>query len=72
MNNNPFSRIELMFWNLTIRTLSQSDFARNCLRKTYEFTHSSEIAPVGILIGVTGAAGLASGYLFYFLTMGTR
>jgi hypothetical protein len=72
MNSNFLSRIELFFWNFTIRTLSQSDMARSGVRKAYQITHNIEGAALGILLTVSGVAGLASGYLFYFLRMSLR
>ncbi len=72
MKTSPFSRVELFFWNLTIQALSETGLARAGLRKAYRLAHSSEAASMGIRVGVTGVAGLLSGYLFYFLTGGLR
>lgn len=72
MNLTSFSRIELHFWNLAIRALSHSDLTRRFVQETYAFTHQAKNASLGVLIGVSGAAGLISGYLFYFLRMGLR
>ncbi len=72
MNYNPLSRVELFFWNLTIQALSESGVARTGLRKAYRLVHHSDAASMGILVGVTGVAGLVSGYMFYFLTSGLR
>ncbi len=72
MKNNPLSRVELFFWNLTIQALSESGVARIGLCRAYQLAHNSEAASMGILVGVTGVAGLLSGYLFYFLTGGLR
>lgn len=66
--NHILSRVELGFWNLTIRTLSQSRVARIFLQKAYQVTHTSEYTSLGILMGISGVIGLASGYVFYFIT----
>lgn len=72
MNNNILTRIELQFWNFVIQTLSQSNFTRAFLKKSYELTHASEVTSLGILVGISGVVGLVSGYLFYFLTAHMR
>ncbi len=72
MKNHPFSRAELIFWDLTIQALSESGVTRSFLRKFYQLTHSPEITSMSIIVGISGAAGLASGYLFYFLTNSLR
>ncbi len=72
MKNHFISRVELSFWNLTIRALSQSDFARTSVQKAYHLLNDSETAAFGILIAVSGVAGLVSGYLFYVLRMSLR
>ena len=72
MNSNSFSRVELFFWNFAIRALSQSDFARSCIKEAYKLTHETKTGSLGILLGISGFAGLLSGYLFYFLRMGLR
>jgi hypothetical protein len=68
MNKNPFSRFELLFWDFAIRALSFFRTARTQLSKNGQLAYSSDTASLGILIGIAGVAGLASGYLFYFLT----
>ena len=70
--NSSFSRIELHFWNLTIRALSNSDLARRLFKEAYDFSHRVKMPSLGILISVSGAAGLVSGYMFYFLQIGLR
>jgi hypothetical protein len=70
--NSSFSRIELHFWNLAIRALSNSDLARRLFKEAYDFSHRAKLPSFGILISVCGAAGLISGYLFYFLQAGLR
>lgn len=72
MNLKSFSRIELHFWNFAIQALSHSDLARRFVKEAYTFTHQARNASLGLMIGVSGAAGLISGYLFYFLRMGLR
>lgn len=72
MSLNIFARMELLFWNLTIQTLSQSDMARMLVRKAYNMTNGSEVTSLGLLMGATGIVGLVCGYLFYFLTLGIR
>jgi hypothetical protein len=72
MSLNIFARMELLFWNLTIQALSQSDLARTLVRRAYNLTNGSEVTSLGILMGATGIVGLVCGYLFYFLTLGVR
>lgn len=72
MNLNSFSRIELHFWNFAIRALSTSDVARRLVKDAYDFTHQVKSMPLSIVIGISGVAGLVSGYLFYFLQMSLR
>lgn len=66
------SRIELFFWNFAIRALSQSNLTRSFLRKVYSMVNLSEMTSWGILMAACGLLGLASGYVFYFLTLGMR
>jgi len=61
------SRIELVFWNMTIQALSKSKTARQVIRRVFQFLHDSEAASVGVLLGISGVVGLVSGYLFYFV-----
>ncbi len=68
MNTQFVNRFELLFWNFAIRMLSYSRFTRSFLRKSYQLMHASEVASMGILLGISGVIGLFSGYLFYFLT----
>lgn len=70
--NSSFSRVELHFWNLAIRALSNSSLARRLFKEIYDFNHEVKAVSLGILISIAGAAGLVSGYLFYFLKMGLR
>ena len=72
MSLNLFSRMELLFWNFTIKALSQSDLARTVVRKAYNLTNGSDVTSLGLLVGASGIIGLACGYLFYFLTMSLR
>lgn len=71
-NNNIFVRFELLFWNIVIRTLSNSGLMRNFLRKVYDLTHNVETASIALLIVFTGLAGLVSGYMFYYVTVSMR
>ena len=70
--NSPFSRLELHFWNFAIRALSNSDLARRLFKEAYDFFHREKMPSLAILISVSGAAGLLSGYIFYFLQAGLR
>jgi hypothetical protein len=72
MTLNFFARVELLFWNFAIDTLSQSDLARSIVRRAYSLTNGSEISSLGLLMGATGIIGLVCGYLFYFLTLSVR
>jgi len=67
MNRSVFTRIELVFWNLTIQALSQPGFMRSFTRRAMQLLHDSEVTSLGILLGISGVVGLVSGYLFYFV-----
>ena len=64
---NFFKRCELLFWDLAIRILSRSRTARS-ERQPENLTSRTDTATMGILFGLCGMAGLASGYLFFILT----
>jgi hypothetical protein len=72
MKINFLSRIELVFWDFTIRALSDSQMMRSLLRRVYKLTHGSETAALGVIMGVSGAVGLVTGYMVYFLSAGVR
>lgn len=72
MNRNVFSRIELIFWNFTIQTLSQPGFARTIILEAMRLMQKSEATVLGILLGVCAVVGLVSGYLFYFIAANLR
>jgi len=71
-NKNPFTQIELFFWNTAIRLLSNPSFTRFMLKKEITLDHFSVNTPLALLFVLTGAVGLLSGYLFYVLTVGVR
>lgn len=70
--NASLSRVELFFYNLIIRALTNSSLARRLFKEIYDFSHEVKAVSLGILISIAGATGLVSGYLFYFLKMGLR
>ncbi len=72
MSKNLFSQIELLFWNFAIRMLSCFRSARFSLSRTGRVAFGADTALFGVLLGIAGVAGLASGYLFYFLTVSVR
>ncbi len=72
MNINIFTRVELLFWNITILALSQSDVARSLVRKLYNLANGSDITSLGLLMATSGVIGLICGYLFYFITLSMR
>ena len=67
-----FSRVELVFWNLLIQVLSQSQVARSFLRRTVRIANYTEAAALVLLLSVSGVVGLISGYLFYIVTSSLR
>jgi len=71
-NRNVFSRIELVFWDLTIRALSQPGPARNFAREAIRLIRSPEAVVWGFLLAISAVAGLVSGYLFYFVSISLR
>jgi hypothetical protein len=72
MKKNLFSQIELLFWNFAIRMLSSIRMARSALASTDQLTYSSDAAFLWVLMAIAGVTGLASGYLFYFITASIR
>ncbi len=72
MRTNVFSRLELLFWNLAIRTLSRSRMTRSFLRSVYGLVSATQAVSLVILMVVAGCAGLLSGTLFYYLTTSLR
>jgi hypothetical protein len=67
-----FSRVELVFWNLLIQVLSQSQVARSFLRRSVRIASYTEAAALVLLLSVSGVVGLISGYLFYILPSSLR
>lgn len=72
MNRSVFSRIELVFWNFAIQTLSRPGVVQNFLREAIRLVRSSEASVWGILLGISAVVGLVSGYLFYFFAASLR
>lgn len=66
---NIFSRMELIFWDLTIQALSKSRTAQSVVRRVFKLLHDTEIASIGVLLGISGVVGLVTGYLFYFVAV---
>lgn len=71
MNSSFFSHIELTFWNFVIQVLSQFGMARKLFGQASQ-GHAMVSTTFGILLGLSGLVGLASGYTFYLLTVGVR
>jgi hypothetical protein len=72
MKKNLFSRLELLFWNFAIHTLSYFRSARSYFSRSGQLSYSSDTTFLGILMAIAGVAGLFSGYLFYILTASLR
>lgn len=72
MNRSVFSRIELVFWNFAIQTLSRPGVVQTFLREAIRLVRSSEASVWGILLGISAVVGLVSGYLFYFFVVSLR
>jgi hypothetical protein len=66
-----FARIELLFWDFAIQTLSRSGPARMFVKRASSIARDSESASLGILMTLSGVVGLVSGYLFYFVVSST-
>jgi hypothetical protein len=66
-STNIFSRIELLFWNLAILALSKSRTLQEIIRRGFHVIHYSDMASIGVLLGISGVVGLVTGYLFYFV-----
>ncbi len=69
---NLFTKIELFFWDSTIRLLSSPSFTRLVLKREGSLANVSLSGPMALLFALTGAVGLLSGYLFYFLAASLR
>jgi hypothetical protein len=69
---NLFTMIELFFWNSTIRLLSSPGFTRLVLKREISLADFPLVGPMALLFALTGAVGLLSGYLFYFVAAGLR
>ena len=67
-----WTRIELFFWNSTIRLLSSPSFTRLVLKQENSIVNLPLSGSMALLFTLTGAVGLLSGYLFYFLAAGPR
>jgi hypothetical protein len=72
MNQHPFKHAELLFWDFAIRVLGCFRSARAYIAKADQLALGQDSAFLGVLVGIAGAAGLASGYLFYLLTSALR
>ena len=70
--NHPFSQLELLFWNFTISLLSQPGLTRSCVQKAGVVSRKAPVTGLGLLLAFAGAAGLVSGYLFYFVSTSLR
>jgi hypothetical protein len=71
-NMNIFTRMELLFWNSTIRLLSHPSFTQLVLKREFSLSSLPVNSSLALLFALTGAVGLLSGYLFYFVTAGLR
>lgn len=69
---NLFTKIELLFWNSTIRLLSSPGFTRLVLKREASMMNFPLNGPMALLFALTGAVGLLSGYLFYFVAQNLR
>lgn len=69
---NLFTRIELFFWDSTIRLLSSPSFTRLVLKREPSLASIPLNGSMALLFVLTGAVGLLSGYLFYFLAAAAR
>lgn len=67
-----WTRIELLFWNSTIRLLSSASFTRLVLKRETSIANLPLNGSMALLFALTGTVGLLSGYLFYFLAVGPR
>jgi hypothetical protein len=67
MDNKLGSRLELKFWNFTIQLLSLSLAGRNQMERLGRQLSHSQIISLGMVLGMTGAMGIATGYAFYYL-----
>lgn len=72
MKLSLFARIELLFWDFAIQTLSHSGPARLFLRRASNLVNHSESTSFAILMSLSAVVGLVSGYLFYFVVANIR
>ncbi|MHC1784137.1 MAG: hypothetical protein AB9891_15520 [Anaerolineaceae bacterium] len=60
-------RIELLFWNLTIQTLSNSKVVRNAIKSVYAFGRQKKISSWMIIAAIGLLTGFVSGLTVYHL-----
>jgi hypothetical protein len=63
MTTTSFRRIEIYFWDLIIRILSESRVLRYLIPKIYVLTHSKNIRNFLVAMFFTSAGGFCSGFL---------
>jgi hypothetical protein len=61
MKLSLFARIELLFWDFAIQTLSNSGTARTLLRQASSLMQQSDSPALVVLLGMSGVVGLVSG-----------
>jgi len=67
-----FSRIELMFLNFIIFALSHPAKSLASLRQNLSAVGGSDLKSMGILLCISGTAGLICGCLAYFISIQIR
>jgi hypothetical protein len=72
MKLNIFTRIELLFWDFAIQTLSHSGATRLFVKRASTLVSDTDSAALAVLIALSGVVGLVSGYLFYFVVANIR
>lgn len=69
---NVFSRIELLFLNFVIFALSRPATTLTSLRHNLSAVGGSDLKSMGILLCISGTAGLICGCLAYFISIQIR
>jgi len=72
MNAQIVQRVELAFWNVAIRTLSENQRVRRLIQRIYLLLHNKGIRSGIKTVGTAALIGFFRGFLFYGLALFIR
>lgn len=67
MNSTFFHKVELTFWDLIIRLLSESKFIRNIISKISLYIAQNKTISFNMMFGIIAIAGFMSGCLLFII-----